>query len=332
MTNAVRLSSHPTFRIRKGSLIVPSTYLFSLIYAATLAFLSLDVFKDRINYLRYAESSLAILQGYSNKGILVALVNEPVWLLINAGLAKYFDPQIVVRILIFFSAFLVACYICLYNKKYFLWVVVFLFLPQVVGNYIVHLRQGLAIAIFLAGWYSNKRMIKWFLLGVTPLIHATFFFVITIYFLAEILKKIRFAADLRTVVFLIFAIVISLSLGVISAKLGVWQAWEYHFTAADISGLSFLFWSGILAIMCLQGKIFLRTYVFEIGGLLFYLISYWLVPVTARIFESMLLLILVAGLHLTKWRRILFLFGITSYCILQYALRINQPWLGFEFQ
>jgi len=83
MTNAVRLSSHPTFRIRKGSLIVPSIYLFSLIYAATLAFLSLDVFKDRINYLRYAESSLAILQGYFNKGILVALVNEPVWLLIN---------------------------------------------------------------------------------------------------------------------------------------------------------------------------------------------------------------------------------------------------------
>jgi len=132
---------------------------------------------------------------------------------------------------------------------------------------------------------------------------------------------------------LIFAIVISLSLGVISAKLGVWQAWEYHFTAADISGLSFLFWSGILAIMCpAWEKFFQDVCLCEIGGLLFYLICYCLIPVTARIFEGMLLLIFVAGLHLTKWRRILFLFGITSYCILQYALRINQPWLGFEFQ
>ena len=103
-----------------------------------------------------------------------------------------------------------------------------------VGNYIVHLRQGLAIAIFLAGWYSDKRMIKWFLIGLTPFIHASFFFVITIYFLAETLKKIRFAADLRAGVFLIFALVISLSLGVISAKLGARQALEYHFTAARV--------------------------------------------------------------------------------------------------
>lgn len=52
-------------------------------------------------------------------------------------------------------------------------------------------------------------------------------------------------------------------------------------------------------------------------------------PVTARIFESAILLVLLAGLHLTKWRRYAFLSAFLFYFLFSYLSRVGQPWLGW---
>jgi len=315
--------------LKKNLILSIAGYLFSLSYATVLVSLPLDVFMDRINYLRYAESSLEILHRYMEAGWLTTISNEPLWLLVNIGLANFFAPELVVKLLIFFSALLVSCMLMLHHKKEIWWCLLFLLLPQVIKNHIVHLRQGVAIAIFLIGWYAERRFIKWSLLGLVPFIHASFAFVLAIYCLTVMMKKIRLAADLRSIGYIGAAISISLSLGWLANIVGARQGQEYEFTHATISGLGFLFWLCCLFIMILQGNHFLRRYTFEIGGLLFYLVSYWFIPITARIFESMLPLILVAGLHLTRWRKVTFLAAITLFCIIQYILRIQQPWFGF---
>ena len=327
--NKFRFDNNCLLPASKNFLLSITVYLFSLSYATGLALLPIDVFKDRINYLNYAENSYAIFQSYFSKGMLAVFSNEPIWLLINTQLANFFEPEIIIRLLIFIPAFLVAHSILSNNKKELWWCLLFLLLPQVIKNHIVHLRQGVAIAVFLTGWYANKHYIKWFMLGLTPFIHASFAFVLTIYFLTIMMKKIRLAADLRSIGHIGAAIAISLILGWLANIVGARQGQEYEFTYANISGLGFLFWLWCLFIVILQGKCFLKRFAFETGGLLFYLVSYWFIPVTARIFESMLLLILVAGLHLTGWRKITFLASITLFCIIQYILRIHQPWFGF---
>ena len=311
-----------------------STYIYwvlalSLLYGGLLASLPLYAFLDRINYLNYAKYSWNILRHYWARGPLVYLVNEPLWLLINTGLSKVFSPDNVLIIIIFVPASLVAWNILKQDKRQFIWLLFFLVLPQVIKNHIIHLRQGVAIAVFITGWFCDRRLIKWLLIISSPLIHASFFFVLGLLLMAKLASKIKLEADLRTLMFAMFAIVIGFTLGWMAYVFGARQAYTYSFTMTDVSGLGFFFWVTILVVMCSEGLKFVQRYAFEIGTIIFYLGTYFLIEVTARIFESSLLLVLLAGLRLTGWRRAMFLFLIVSYGILQYAMRINKPWLGF---
>jgi hypothetical protein len=97
----------------------------------------------------------------------------------------------------------------------------------------------------------------------------------------------------------------------------------------DVSGLGFAFWFGVLGLMLMQGRNFLRKYVFETGLVGFYLATYWMIEVTARIFESGLLLVLLAGLSLTGWRRLTYLSAVLAFGGLSWILRVGQPAMGF---
>ena len=118
-------------------------------------------------------------------------------------------------------------------------------------------------------------------------------------------------------------------LGLLASFLGARQVETYQFSMGDISGLGFLFWMLVFAVMCLQGRTFMRRHGFEISAIVFYLSTYFLIEVTARIFESMLLPVLLAGLHMTNWRRMTFNSLIIFFGVLTYLLRIGKPWLGF---
>lgn len=304
----------------------------ALTYGGLLASMPLDVFLDRVNYLNYAENSWHILERYWAINPLAGLANEPLWLLINAGLATVLSPEVVLRLIIFVPASLVAWNVLRQDSRQLIWLLVFLLLPQVINNHIVHLRQGAAIAVFLTGWFTTRRSLRWLMLATTPFIHAAFFFIMALLMLTGIARRLRFAAGLRTLLFIGFGLGIGGALGWLASFLNARQGDQYAFSMTDVSGFGFVFWGMVLGVMCLQGRAFMRRHAFELGVIVFYLATYFLIEVTARIFECGLLLVLMAGLRLTCWRRVVFLALITGYGVLQYALKINEPWIGLAAQ
>lgn len=303
--------------------------LLALGYGVVLSQTPTEQFKDFSNYLVYAEHSWHRLLSLFDRGVLETLANEPVWLLINAALGAFLQPEVVVRTIVFTSGALVAWVFLRSRPQDFVWLLLFLVFPVVLKNHFVHLRQGAAIALFLVGWFSPNRFARWLLMGLSPFVHASFFFVLLVLSVARSALRIRLGPDLRTLIFVVMGVSVGVGLGWLAAAVGARQAQEYDFTMTDVSGLGFVFWLGVLVLMAMEGRIFLRNYVFETGMIAFYLATYWLVEVTARIFESGLLLVLLAGLALTGWRRVGFLSIILVYGTLMWGLRLGQPALGF---
>src|SRR5690625_4311379 len=155
--------------------------LLAALYGWTVSQLPNEGFKDFTNYLVYANNSWNILEGRTQKGLFSMLANEPLWLILNSFLASFLSPENTVRALIFLSGFTVSATL-LHNSRVeqIHWVLLFLLLPAVIKNHLIHIRQGVAIALFLYGWFSSSRPLKWILLSLTPFIHASFFFVLAI--------------------------------------------------------------------------------------------------------------------------------------------------------
>lgn len=301
----------------------------AIFYGLVLSQVPNEQFKDFANYLIYAENGLIIFLERLNGGALSFLVNEPVWLLVNAGLGSVLEPEMVVRTIIFFSASSVAWLVLSSRPQYFFWLILFLFLPAVVKNHLIHLRQGLAVSIFLWGWFSDRWHLRWLLMVVSPLIHASFFFVLAVLFLAKILRYLRLSSDIRTFVFVVFGLSIGLGLGFVAVFFGARQAQEYEFAAAEVSGFGFGLWCFLLLVWLSGGRQFLHAHVFETGMIIVYLCTYWLVEVTARIFESGLLLVLLGSLALPPNQRRVFTFTTIILGGFMWLARTGSSALGF---
>jgi hypothetical protein len=299
------------------------------LYGAVLSQIPDETFKDFANYLVYAEHSWVRIFGLAQLGPVPMLANEPIWLLLNAALGIYLPPESVVRFIIFFSASFVAWLVLRHHPRQFFWIICFLLLPMVMKNNLIHLRQGAAIAVFLWGWYSPGPVRRWLWMGLAPLIHASFFFVLALLFLTKVMQRLRLGADIRALGFLLFGFVLSLSLAWVAELVDARQAQEYEFSAADISGLGFLVWFAVAVVWMSEGRSFLKRYAFETGIILFYLSTYWFIEVTARIFESGLILVLIAGLAITQWRRFAFLAVVLALGVLSWLMRLGQAGMGF---
>ena len=304
-------------------------FLLSLAYGAFLASLPLDVFKDRVNYLNYADQSSLIFLRYWSESYVTVLTNEPLWLLLNTALRIFFDAETTLRFIIGVPASIVAFQVLRSNPKNFFWLLIFLLLPQVVKNHVIHLRQGVALSIFLIGWFSGSKSLRLILFCMTPFVHASFFFIMSILVFSEFFRALRFSIGLRSVLFVTYGILVSSVVFRVSEILNARQVSHYEFDAVDISGVGFIFWLIVWCLFFLQGRKFMRLNSFAIAVLLFYLSSYFFIQISGRIFESGMIVILLAGIQLSSWRRQAFLALITSYGFFSYLLRLGQPWLGF---
>lgn len=301
--------------------------LLVFLYGLLMASFPMEGVVDRGSYLDYADYSIVVAGKYLNQGVLSFFTNEPLWLGINILLSQFFIPEETVRIVAGVPAFAVAYYVLRYNPKYFIFLLFLLFLPQVIKNHVSHLRQGVAIAFFIAGWFSSKNALRIFLIGLTPFIHASFFFIVFLFGINWITTKMKFAIDLKTIVYVIVGLAIGVSASVVASSLGARQV--YYGDGAETSGLGFIFWTGILSLFFLEGKQFARRYAFVISILIFYLSTYFLFGATARVFESALILVMLTGLGLTKWRKQMFYFAFVLYFMMMYSSRIIQPYFGW---
>lgn len=300
---------------------IPFAFLAAFAYASVLASLPLLRFMDRQNYLDYATQADAILASYAERGILAILTNEPLWLLVNVALGSMLPPEGVIRSIIFISAFLFAYFFLRADPKNIFWLVLFLFLPQILKNYITHLRQGLAISLFILAYSSPSLMFRKFGLLATPFIHSSFFFILILMIANNIWHRIRFAVDVRSSGVLMLAVTMGGTMLYIAEWMGARQGLEYSVDSfARPSGLGFAFWLFILVLMFFQGRYYLNRFNFGLSVVIFYLGTYFFSPVTARIFESGLPFVLLALLALTGWRKIIARSALLSYIVFLWGI------------
>ena len=74
-----------------------ATFLVSIAYGGILQALPVMAFKDRANYLNYAENAGNVLRAYAQDGLLTILANEPIWLTVNIILGALGNPGSRVR-------------------------------------------------------------------------------------------------------------------------------------------------------------------------------------------------------------------------------------------
>jgi hypothetical protein len=285
---------------------------------------------DRSNYLNYAENSTLISLYYLNNGLTSFLFNEPLWLIINSILSFFLSPENTLRFIIFFSSFTVSFLLLKNNIKYFWILLIILIFPSVIKNFIVHIRQGLAISLFLIGWFSSIQSKRYLFFLMSPFVHSSFFIVVSIYLITVILKKIRFAFDIKLIVYLTIGLTVSFGLGFIASSLDMRQANVYQFNAPITSGLGFLFWFLILLIYLSNSKEFLRKHSFVIGMMIFYLITYFFIEVSARVFESVIILVLFASLELKNKHKVLVIFLLIMMIVYKFLANIGSLYMGYS--
>jgi len=302
---------------------------FSFFYGFLFSQIPSNNFKDFDNYLNFASNSGEIIIAYTDIGLFQFLVNEPVWLIINATLGLVLVPETIVRTIIFIGAFSIAYLILRYNPKSFFLLILILFLPSVIKNYLVHLRQGTGIAVFLLGWFALDRGVRRFLIGLTPLIHASFFIIIICLMLTKILNYSRLTSHLKLFVFSLFAIFLAHGSIPLAELMGARQGEQYGSHGVGVSGLGFVLWSASLLIMLGAKSGWLRSHIFEVSIIILYLAMYWVIPIAPRVFESGLILVLLAGLSLDRARKQLW-FGLVIFAgIIDWTQRVGQPAFGF---
>ena len=297
--------------------------LTAFFYAIVLSFLPQEIFLDRVGYFDIIGRGLIYLEGYFASGWLSGMTNEPLFLWLGGTLSQFIAPQEVTRLVVLVPAFLVAYYTLKHDEKSFWILLLFLLLPQVLKNHLIHIRQGFALSLFMVGWYTGKR----FWMALSPFIHASFFIIGGWWLLNEILDRYKVKFEWGIAWILGYAALLALFLGDIAGLFGARQASYSYGVLQEVSGLGFLYWGGITGLFFLQGKTFIEKHRFPIGILLIYLCTYYFVKLSPRIFESGLLVVLVTILTFEKWKK-LTIFLLVFYAIYFYVKNGASFWIG----
>jgi hypothetical protein len=293
--------------------------LMALAFAAVVTALPVDAFKDRQNYLNYFTSAPLLLLTEFEAGLGSLLANEPVFVSLCLVLNALMEPEQALRVVIFAGAFLVAHASLRLSRGHLLLVLCFLLCPQILKNHIVHLRQGLGIGVFLVGWTSSRPRVRWTFMLLAPFVHSSFVFVLLMMAVGAVVRKFGNSKMLAFGAYLALGLAIGFGLGIISQLLGARQGEQFEFVAdPSISGQGFAFWTLPLAVMLMQSRRFVSEHLLEIGSIIVYLATYFLSPVTGRVFESSLILVLLAGLRMRADSRLVFLGLIGAYTLLQW--------------
>ncbi|KIO68279.1 hypothetical protein B4064_1769 [Caldibacillus thermoamylovorans] len=274
-------------------------YMFFSILIAIFLILPDDITwaRDRGNYLNYAEFSELMLQNYLNNGVLSLLSNEPLFLLLNMFLENFLSPENIIKFIIISSIITVAYSLGKITNYNFFVLVLILLVPQVIKNHIIHLRQGLALGIYLLGIVSINKYAK-SLKYMAVFIHISLAFLILFEILDKVFKKIKLSFSLRLFVSSTFLVFIIGLIPNLVAIVGNRRISSYDFSMGDsVSGLGFLFWLivGSLFILFAEKN---KINIIASYGIIFYLMSYFFLDFGARIFENIIPLIIAGTLTL----------------------------------
>ena len=308
-----------------------SIIVLSVLFAIYLAFLPIDSFVDRDNYLIYASAYDLIFINIIQSGFFSFIFNEPFFISVIFLLSTFFGTEDILRVIIAFSTFS-TFYLVLRNvpKRFLLLALLILLSPQVLKNNIIHLRQGLAVSVFLWGWFSTKPSRKIILLFLAALTHSSFFIVDFSLLTIFIIQRLKISNSIKYLFYSAYGLALGFFGIAISAYLGARQGLSYEGVEAETSGLNFIYWLFILVLYLSQGKIFFEKNAASLFFIILYLTTYFTLPVTARVFESVLIIVLLASLDLRGYKRQAFYILYVFYFIYSWYFRIFQPGFGWD--
>ncbi len=277
-------------------------------------------FLDRTYYLEYASSSgFILINNYLSGGTLSVLFNEPLWLLINIALSLSFQPEQIVRIIILFSSVLFSYALAKkLGVKNFLLILLILLFPQILQNYITHLRQGLALAVFMYGILNTKR-VKLYTL-VAALIHSAFYFILVFQLIEIILVKMRLNFHLKVMAYFISSVFLIIVVDSVASLIGDRRGGQYSSEDIQVSGLGWIFWLLFFFLLLIRSYPLFKKPNGALPIFIFYLTSYFSLAFVSRIFEAMLPYIFT-GLKDLKPIYYYLLFGLLFFfCVAQWVL------------
>jgi len=127
---------------------------------------------EHVFYLRYATSSMAIVESRFLVSPLYLILNEPLWLIINVTLTHILGhPVIVISVMFYFVILVKVFYVVKHSYQFWPLYFILFFDP----NFYLHLRQQVAIALFLFLVLIGKRKIATILSSLTHIIMISAF-------------------------------------------------------------------------------------------------------------------------------------------------------------
>lgn len=275
--------------VKKSNLISIFNIFLSIIYGYIFILVPHAYFKDRINYLSYAENYDFFI---SLKEESYYLTSENLFLYINKFLAIFFSSENIVYFFVFFINFTLCFLFYSYSKKTilpFFALLAFFLLPFGFSYQLGSLRQSLAISIFLfAVYYIKKVNLLLILMSILlGFIHTSFFivtpFLVADYFFLKFFpeSKLSYRVGLQSILALIFGLLLSL----ISTFFSVDKLDEYLQYESG-SGLFFLFFIPFFVANIYKYYKYKKVdYIvfLAIIGILIYIIFYFLSPIAGRV-------------------------------------------------
>jgi hypothetical protein len=298
--------------------------VFSLFYGLLLYSIPSVWASDRISYLNYVNNSIFIIQEYLDGSLIILFFNEPIWLIINIALSYLGNPNYAIGVLIFINSFFVSYILLRKGGIPFKWVLLTLLFPPIFTMQFSHIRQAVALTIFMAGYFSKNKysaIIMW----LSALIHSSFFIVLPLIYLIRMLDKLmpKSAILVKLFFILIYIYLVIFLMGEIAHIAGARQA-QVDFSIVNNSGNAFIFWLAVLVLLSSQGVQYLNKSILPISVLLLYITSYYYNPFIVRVFDNLVLFVLLRGVELRSWRVYVFSLLMLLYLFLSYSILLSK--------
>jgi hypothetical protein len=215
------------------------------------------------------------------------------------------SPEISIKIIISISVFLFFKVLISIRELKFWEILLIFFCPTVIVNYVMTVRQGFALSVFLWIFYNMK---KRGFLNIVPLIHFAYFIVLPVYYLSSYLKK-KNLINPHVILFGFFILSIFLSIFIlkITNSLNLIYFDAFQDNVQFRLGFGVLFWFIILCLFISEGKVFLKNHLFESMVIIFYVGTVAFFNPFSRILQASSVFVLLSGFSLKAWRRQVFI-------------------------
>lgn len=286
--------------------------LIGALYVPFISLMPNEWFRDRDNYIIYAQSSELIMNSYSNLSL---LFNEPLFLLLNKFLSKLFDYNFIPHIYILFFMIVFYAGLIKYSKNFITFIfgiLLSLTIPYMLQSELVALRQSIATAILMVSFILVKDDYKVaFIVFMCSFIHSIFFIFSVFYILNFIFLK---NLNINKKIFINFIVMIFVSLFSIAlAKFfGLRQGDEYNqnMNVARSGGAFIVFLGVFIYLFFIGNKQENRLYTFTMIGLVMFLTAYFLTPISGRLFNTIIPFLIFLLISKGRVSDIIFLMGL----------------------